>query len=327
MITKPLLSICIPTYARSGYLKRCLESILIQLDNEKLMDLVEVVISDNCSPDDTETIARKYKNSFKHFIYSRNEKNVGFDLNILNVVTSATGTYCWYLGDDDVVVNGAIRFVCEKLATNKYDIVCVEAEHVTPDDQYKNLYTYDDSKTISLSDGNEYYFQGLCQGGLSVLLFDRELWMKHVGPKDFLRDWLYYETVLKILATSQKEKLYIQEACIQTGQDCRWAENGGELFTFINSNILLKRMITFGFDEKKLTSALRTNGKKIITIILRAKGHDLRCSFKNLKYIYTHAIGVNTAHLALVTLFYFVPNPIIRFLRDTRKALSSTYNK
>ena len=49
----PYLSICIPTYNRSEVLK---ESLMQLLKYEG--DDIEVVISDNCSPDNTEEVVR-----------------------------------------------------------------------------------------------------------------------------------------------------------------------------------------------------------------------------------------------------------------------------
>ena len=52
-MNKPLLSICIPTYNRAHYLKECLGSIVAQFDDRDVRDNVEVVVSDNASPDNT----------------------------------------------------------------------------------------------------------------------------------------------------------------------------------------------------------------------------------------------------------------------------------
>ena len=57
----PLLSICIPTYNRSKSLRICLLSILSQTKGYE--EDVEVVVSDNCSDDDTMQVvewAREY---------------------------------------------------------------------------------------------------------------------------------------------------------------------------------------------------------------------------------------------------------------------------
>lgn len=68
------LSICIPTYNRSGYLKKSLESIVKQtpfLDGQ-----VEVVISDNASTDDTKEVAQEFTQKYKNILYFKNEQNI-----------------------------------------------------------------------------------------------------------------------------------------------------------------------------------------------------------------------------------------------------------
>jgi len=73
---QPLLSICIPTYNRSEYLQKTLDSIVIQ-DRFLNTDDVEIIISDNCSTDNTEAVSEKYHELFPTKIhYFRNEKNV-----------------------------------------------------------------------------------------------------------------------------------------------------------------------------------------------------------------------------------------------------------
>lgn len=57
-LVQPLLSICIPTYNRSQYLKETIDSIIGQ--EEFKSENVEIVISDNCSTDDTEIVCKKY---------------------------------------------------------------------------------------------------------------------------------------------------------------------------------------------------------------------------------------------------------------------------
>ena len=49
------LSICIPTYKRSAMLAELLESIIA----ESIAD-VEVIVTDDASPDDTETVVASY---------------------------------------------------------------------------------------------------------------------------------------------------------------------------------------------------------------------------------------------------------------------------
>ena len=71
-MNKPLLSICIPTYNRAEYLKNSIESIICQ--DEFKNKQVEIVIADNASTDNTESVARPYAQRYENIFYYRNEK-------------------------------------------------------------------------------------------------------------------------------------------------------------------------------------------------------------------------------------------------------------
>ena len=87
---KPLLSICIPTYNRCEYLKKSIESIISQ--KEFSDEDVEIVISDNCSTDDTRMICKQYEDKYKNFHYYKNEVNIK-DKNFPTVIGKANGVY------------------------------------------------------------------------------------------------------------------------------------------------------------------------------------------------------------------------------------------
>ena len=73
-LVQPLLSICIPTYNRSQYLKKTIDSIIGQ--EEFKPEDVEIVISDNCSTDDTEIVCKKYTEQYENIKYFKNQENV-----------------------------------------------------------------------------------------------------------------------------------------------------------------------------------------------------------------------------------------------------------
>ncbi|MDR0953726.1 MAG: glycosyltransferase family 2 protein [Elusimicrobiota bacterium] len=99
----PRLSICIPTYNRAAFLAK-----LLSITFRKNFRDVEVVISDNNSTDDTAAIVKKFQKRYANIVYSKNPTNIGFDANLLKVVSLASGDYCWVLGDDDVLYSHAI---------------------------------------------------------------------------------------------------------------------------------------------------------------------------------------------------------------------------
>ena len=326
MHKSPLLSICIPTYNRAHYLIRSLESIVTQIqDTQDIKDAVEVVISDNCSTDNTKEIVEKFLNRGINIKYLRNKEDVGFDLNIYNVVSNASSTYCWYLGDDDVITNGGIAKVVDLLKNGEFDFVGVNAEHLI-DDSYKKPIGEKPLVIITDNDFNDFYFGGYCQGGVSVLIFNRETWMNQVKINDYLRHWLYYETILRLLVATKKPMAFIKDTLIYTGQDCRWAEGGEELYTFGNSNLLLERMLGFGFDKIRIEGTLKENRRKSIIILLRAKGHDLKCNYKNFQYMYTNFKVAGLLTILSMMFIYFIPNSLIKWVRDIRKSKINSTN-
>jgi len=92
----PSLSICIPTYNRSKLLAELLDSIILQ--NEPG---IEVVVSDDASPDDTADVVAFYTGKLPNLKYIRQDKNIGLDRNFRAVVEAASGDYVWLMGDDD----------------------------------------------------------------------------------------------------------------------------------------------------------------------------------------------------------------------------------
>jgi len=116
----PLLTIAIPTYSRSRYLAQLLDSLMPQLAGESR---VELLVSDNASPDETPTILEEYRGRGMTFRNIRNETNIGPDANFEQCFAEASGKYIWIIGDDDVVLDGGVAAVLNLLGEGEYDIV------------------------------------------------------------------------------------------------------------------------------------------------------------------------------------------------------------
>jgi glycosyltransferase involved in cell wall biosynthesis len=82
-------------------------------------DLVELCVCDNASPDNTPQVVEQSR-TLGPFSYTRNESNLGFHGNIVKLTTKlAQGEYVWLLGDDDLLMRGALKRVLETLKTNR----------------------------------------------------------------------------------------------------------------------------------------------------------------------------------------------------------------
>jgi glycosyltransferase involved in cell wall biosynthesis len=91
------LSVCVTTYKRAALLDRTLATLAAQT---LLPD--ELVVSDDCSPDDTPAVAEKWRAAFPRFVYSRNPANLYMPGNLNAAIGRTTGAYVANLHDGDL---------------------------------------------------------------------------------------------------------------------------------------------------------------------------------------------------------------------------------
>ncbi len=111
MVRHPKFSVCIPAYNRGRHLAPLLDSILGQ-DYEDF----EIVLCEDRSPErDTivaigESYSQRYPGKLRLFL---NEQNLGYDGNVRNLVEKSAGEYCFFMGNDDLMCDGALRTASE----------------------------------------------------------------------------------------------------------------------------------------------------------------------------------------------------------------------
>jgi len=120
MNKRPTVSIIVPTYNRAELLKRAIESVLYQTyDN-----IIEIIITDDGSTDNTKEIVEEFKKRDSRIIYSINtkyphgptgNKNNGLDL--------AIGEFIGILDDDDILLPTAISDLVEIYIKYGYKII------------------------------------------------------------------------------------------------------------------------------------------------------------------------------------------------------------
>ncbi len=105
--TRMLFSVCIPAYNRAHHLAALLESIFAQS-----FRAFEVVICEDMSPEREQitAIVRDFQIRFPGMLrYSENETNLGYDGNIRNLVDQASGEFCFFMGNDDLMCRDALQ--------------------------------------------------------------------------------------------------------------------------------------------------------------------------------------------------------------------------
>ena len=83
---------------------------------------IELVVSDDCSSDETPEKIRDLRSRYKYpIIYHRNERNLGYDANYRQSVALATGDYCIVIGNDDSIFGKeSIENLVEFLKQNEF---------------------------------------------------------------------------------------------------------------------------------------------------------------------------------------------------------------
>jgi len=97
MSNAPRVSICLITYNRSAQLRKTLDSLLVQT-----FDDFELVISDNCSPDDTQQVCLEYVKRDSRIRYRRNKRNLGMTGNLNACIHDSSGECIADLFDGDI---------------------------------------------------------------------------------------------------------------------------------------------------------------------------------------------------------------------------------
>ncbi|MBD2570829.1 glycosyltransferase family 2 protein [Anabaena lutea] len=110
-----LLTIAIPTYNRATLLDKQLTWLAKAIKGFE--SECEIIVSDNCSEDNTQEIINKWQARFSNtvFLNNRNSKNIGLMPNIAFCIQSASGQYIWTVGDDDPIQEKSLAYVVTTL--------------------------------------------------------------------------------------------------------------------------------------------------------------------------------------------------------------------
>ena len=130
------ISVLIVTYKQAKVIGRNIESILQQKD----YGLHEIVICDDCSPDNNWEVIQGYVERYPNIIRAyRNNPNLGIYGNSNKLITLAGNAdlFCWLEGDD-ALCDGFFKKAQEVIVNNEIDLtkrVCIQADYksITPE--------------------------------------------------------------------------------------------------------------------------------------------------------------------------------------------------
>lgn len=118
--SEPLVTIGLPTYNRPAGLKKCLETII----NQSYKNL-EIIISDNCSTDETvQRVILEFASKDSRIKHFRQPVNIGLEENFNFVYAKAMAGYFTWMSDDDHFDSNYVEECVKFLENNPGHILC-----------------------------------------------------------------------------------------------------------------------------------------------------------------------------------------------------------
>lgn len=115
MMPNKLISICIPTYNGEKAIAKTLDSLIGNINEAKISEEVEIILTDDCSNDSTFSILETYAARYDYIKIFKNEKNLGMDGNFRQAALNSSGKFVWFSGQDDIFLAGSIAHILETI--------------------------------------------------------------------------------------------------------------------------------------------------------------------------------------------------------------------
>ena len=192
------ISIVIPIYNSEKYIKRCLDSIVKQIND----NILEILVIDDCSTDNSLQILKEYENDEKRIKIIEKKINSGVS-NSRNIgINKAKGDYIMFIDSDDFLAENAIESLTKMIKLYDYDLIKFNYFKYYDNFTYKkikdnSIYNKLSNEEILLNfiNGNidSYIFNALFKRDilLRTNLFDEEIIM--------MEDRLLYLEILKVI--------------------------------------------------------------------------------------------------------------------------------
>jgi glycosyltransferase involved in cell wall biosynthesis len=251
------ISVCIPTYNQGKYIEQCIRSVLNQT-----MFPSEIIISNDCSTDNTKEILYQLQSEIKILKVFHQDKNVGITKNVNSCLKKAQGDFIVRIDSDDLLQ----PYYLENLSSllNKYPNAGYAHCAIQEIDQNGN-YIKDRKlfRHLEFQTGKESLKSSLkgYKVAANILMFKREalLAVNYLQSSYNFAEDFYLATEI---ATKNWGNVYCDKilACYRVWVDAANTRNKRKLeeikgMTAVYNDVLLPAFIERGWDVKKVAKA------------------------------------------------------------------------
>lgn len=211
------LSIYIPTYNRDSFLNEAVIAFAEQIIACNCQKIVEIVISDNCSSDNTKELGKKLAALYSFINYYRQAFNLGSIQNILSSFDITQGKYIWFFSDDDLPEKDALVKILSCLRANN-GLGCLVVDFNT---SYDGVITstkaffpkiFKDQMINATNFLNKYLY---ALGFLSIIIIRKDLAIKYVKDTKYNCDLIitgWPQLILSSLIIYEQGNVFIVAA-------------------------------------------------------------------------------------------------------------------
>lgn len=143
---KKILTIIIPTYNMEKYLRRCLDSLIV--DAEKMAQLEVLVVNDG-SKDASSVIAHEYEAKYPQTFRVIDKENGNYGSCVNRGLKEANGKYVKILDADDSFDNSSFHFFLQRLPTIDADLILTDFVTVDEKGVCTGIFNYSEYKVIA----------------------------------------------------------------------------------------------------------------------------------------------------------------------------------
>ncbi len=154
-----MLSLVLPVYNVELYIEKCINSII----NQEQFDMVELILIDDGSTDNSGKICAEYSKKYKNIkTYHKlngglsDARNFGFN--------KSKGDYVFFIDSDDELAPGAIKKIIKIIEQNKTDIILFDADCIDENEKKitcKYNFIHEGLKENKIYSGEEIIFYQL----------------------------------------------------------------------------------------------------------------------------------------------------------------------
>lgn len=307
---KPILTVAIPTYNRAKSLEKSLKYL-----KKENTSLIEILISDNNSLDQTEILVKKYRKQMPNLSYNKNDFNIGYSGNILKLYELAKTKYIWFLSDDEEILPNAVENILTTLTNHKAAVTIFN--HIRIDPYNRKLIDGVANDIIyNKKDDLTYYHPIIRSCFISVVVVEKRLAFKEV-KKIYDENNVYFQLSLVILILNRNFKFCEASAPIVFRNT---TYESGEFYKFILTDWLdaIFKVKNSKLDNSKFTIWAKKEIPNAFQLYLSQKigmyKYNRKPTLKTIQKIIKY-YGILSIVIALFPIAYFIiPSILLKIL-------------